>query len=138
MAACDSGARPPDAQAAVSLMSAELRSGSMWPTANSRPFRCSASAPPPPVQTRPTCSGWSIRFGRRPRWGWALRDADEATSALVARGKSIDLEEFSGVGVGLGPGEPLMRLDTRVFPDVAGVVGGVVAEAAPQPLDSSP
>ncbi|HVV49355.1 MAG TPA: hypothetical protein VHO06_06845, partial [Polyangia bacterium] len=40
----------------------------------------------------------------------------------------------SGVGVGFGPGDPLVRPFPRLFPDVAGVVGGVVAEAAPQPL----
>jgi len=73
-----------------------------------------------------------------PDQGCVLRDVDEATSALVARGSSIDLEELSGVGVGFGPADPLMRPFPRVFPDVAGVVGGVVAEAGPQSLGGLP
>jgi hypothetical protein len=73
-----------------------------------------------------------------PDQGCALRDVDQATSALVARGSSVDLEELSGVGVGFGPGDPLVRPFPRLFPDVAGVVGGVVAEAAPQPLSVLP
>ena len=37
-----------------------------------------------------------------PDQGCAIRDADLATRALAARGGSVDLEELSGVAVGLG------------------------------------
>jgi hypothetical protein len=139
VAACDSGTRPPDAQAAVSLMSAELSirfdvADGKQPTVSVLGFRAAAAGP----DATDVLGLVDPLSAAAPDQGCALRDVDEATSALVARGSSIDLEELSGVGVGLGPGEPLMRLDPRVFPDVAGVVGGVVAEAAPQPLDLLP
>jgi hypothetical protein len=139
VAACDSGARPPDAQAAVSLNSAELSirfdvADGKQPTVSVLGFRAAAAGPDAPD----VLGLVDPLSAAAPDQGCALRDVDEATSALVARGSSIDLEELSGVGVGLGPGVPLLRLDPRVFPDVAGVVGGVVAEAAPQPIDLVP
>ncbi len=140
MAACDSGARPPDAQAAVSLTSAELSirfdvADGKQPTVSVLGFRAATAGPDAPD----VLGLVDPLSAAAPDQGCALRDVDEATSALVARGSSIDLEELSGVGVGLGPGEPLLCVSIpRVFPDVAGVVGGVVAEAAPQPLDLLP
>ena len=83
---------------------------------------------------------WSIRCRpRRPDQGCALRDVDVATSAL-GRARQLDRSRGArGVGVGLGAGRAADCASIpRVFPDVAGVVGGVVAEAAPQPLTSSP
>jgi hypothetical protein len=138
-AACDSGARPPDAQATVSVTSAELSIRfdvveGKPPTVSVLGFRAATAGPDAP-DVLGLVDPLSVAA---PDQGCALRDVDEATSALVSRGSSIDLEELSGVGVGLGPGEPLVRPFPRVFPDVAGVVGGVVAEAAPQPLDLLP
>src|SRR5580704_6861490 len=139
VAACDSGPRPPDAQATISVTSAELSirfdvAEGKQPTVSVLGFRAATAGPDAPD----VLGLVDPLSAAAPDQGCALRDVDEATSALVARGSSIDLEELSGVGVGLGPGEPLVRPFPRVFPDVAGVVGGVVAEAAPQPLDLLP
>jgi hypothetical protein len=138
--ACDAGQRTPDAQAVVSVSSAELAvrfevAEGKPPTVSVLGFRASTIAP----DALPDVLGLVDPLSAAaPDQGCALRDVDQATSALVARGSSIDLEELSGVGVGFGPGDPLVRPFPRLFPDVAGVVGGVVAEAAPQPLDLLP
>jgi len=76
-----------------------------------------------------------------PDQGCVLRDVDLANRALATRGGSVDLEELGGVGVGLGgSGSPLtiVRPFPHVYPDVAGVVGGVVGEATPQPITTLP
>ena len=76
-----------------------------------------------------------------PDQGCVLRDVDLANRALVTRGSSVDLEELGGVGVGLGASSgPLtvIRPFPRVYPDVAGVLGGVVAESGPQPITALP
>jgi len=90
-----------------------------------------------------------------------LRDLDLSASALVAQGGSIELQELGGVGLALGSSSPatvtpgaasaagtptlgalatgtIIRPFPRLFPDVATVVGGVVAEAGPMPLGELP
>jgi hypothetical protein len=139
-AACDGGPHPPDAQAVVPVTSAELSvrfevAEGKQPTVSVLGFRASTIGPDAPPDVLGLVDPLSAAA---PDQGCALRDVDQATSALVARGSSIDLEELSGVGVGFGPGDPLVRPFPRLFPDVAGVVGGVVAESAPQPLELLP
>jgi hypothetical protein len=138
-AACDGGPRPPDAQAVVAVNTAELAvrfevADGKPPTVSVLGFRATTAGPDAPD----VLGLVDPLSAAAPDQGCALRDVGEATSALVARGSSIDLEELSGVGVGFGPGDPLVRAFPRLFPDVAGVVGGVVAESAPQPLDLLP
>jgi hypothetical protein len=88
-----------------------------------------------------------------------LRDLDLSANALVAQGGSIELQELGGIGLMLGapdltglPGSAMQTLPTgglatagtivrpfpRLFPDVATVVGGVVAEAGPLQLGGLP
>jgi hypothetical protein len=95
-----------------------------------------------------------------------LRDLDLSASTLVAQGGSIELQELGGIGLQLGasdfapglapalasPGtlpigggtassstaSMILRPFPRLFPDVATVVGGVVAEAGPLPLGGLP
>ncbi len=92
-----------------------------------------------------------------------LRDLDLSASALVAQGGSIELQELGGIGLMLGASEPataapalssgglattgttpgitagmIVRPFPRLFPDVATVVGGVVAEAGPLQLGGLP
>lgn len=141
-AGCDGGAHAPDAQTAISATSAELSirfdvTGEKPPTVSVLGFRAATSGP----DGEDVLGLVDPLSAAAPDQGCVLRDVDEATSALGARGSSIDLEELSGVGVGFGPGDPtlpLLRPFPRVFPDVAGVVGGVVAEAGPQPLATMP
>lgn len=140
VAACDGGPHPPDAQAVVPVTSAELAvrfevAEGKPPTVSVLGFRASTVGPDAPSDVLGLVDPLSAAA---PDQGCALRDVDQATSALVARGSSVDLEELPGVGVGFGPGDPLVRPFPRLFPDVAGVVGGVVAEAAPQPLELLP
>jgi hypothetical protein len=71
-----------------------------------------------------------------------LRDLDLSASALVAQGGSIELQEIGGIGLALGSSDPaadnIVRPFPRLFPDVATVVGGVVAEAGPLPVGVLP
>ena len=71
-----------------------------------------------------------------------LRDLDLSASALVARGGSIELQELGGIGIALGSSDPapgaIVRPFPRLFPDVATVVGGIVAEAGPMQLGVLP
>jgi hypothetical protein len=75
-----------------------------------------------------------------------LRDVDLSASALVARGGSIELQEMGGIGIALGSADPaappvagaILRPFPRLYPDVATVVGGVVAEAGPLALSALP
>ena len=71
-----------------------------------------------------------------------LRDLDLSASALAAQGGSIELQELSGIGLALGdadsPPTTIVRPFPRLFPDVATVVGGVVAESGPLPLATLP
>jgi hypothetical protein len=71
-----------------------------------------------------------------------LRDLDLSAGALVAQGGSIELQELGGIGLALGSSDPaagtIVRAFPRLFPDVATVVGGVVAEAGPLPLVALP
>jgi hypothetical protein len=139
---CDGGGHAPDAQTAVSAASTELSvrfdvAVDKPPTVSVLGFRAATAGP----DGEDVLGLVDPLSAAAPDQGCALRDVDEATSALVARGSSIDLEELSGVGVGFGPGDPslpLLRPFPRVFPDVAGVVGGVVAEAGPLPLTAMP
>jgi hypothetical protein len=76
-----------------------------------------------------------------PEQGCALRDLDLAATTLALRGGSIELRELGGVSVGVAglPGaETLVRPFPRLFPDVATVVGGVVADSGPQPVAALP
>jgi hypothetical protein len=71
--------------------------------------------------------------------GCALRDIDLTTKSLALRGSSIDLQELTGVGVGVGGrNDSILRPYPRLYPDVATVLGGVVAEAGPQNLAALP
>jgi len=90
-----------------------------------------------------------------------LRDLDLSANALVAQGGSIELQELGGIGLMLGASDPtgsptgfsatatspagglatagtIVRPFPRLFPDVATVVGGVVAEAGPLQLGGLP
>ncbi len=132
---CEGETRPPEAAARVMVPSAELAvrfdvADGRPPSASVLGFRASAAGPNAADVLGLVDPLWAAA----PDQGCALHDVDQAASDLAARGESVDLEELSGAGVGFGPGEPLLRPAPRLFPDVAGVIGGVVAEAAPQPL----
>ena len=138
--ACDGGGRVQDAQTQPAAVSAELsvrfEVTDRRSTVSVLGFRAAAAGPEADVLglVDPLAAAAPVQ-------GCVLRDVDLANRALVTRGSSVDLEELGGVGVGLGAaGTPVTVIPTfpRVYPDVAGVVGGVVGEAAPQPITALP
>jgi hypothetical protein len=138
---CDGGGHAQDAQTQPAAYSSELSvrfevSPDRAATVSVLGFRAAAAGPEVDVLglVDPLAAA-------APDQGCILRDVDLANRALATRGSSVDLEELSGVGVGLGAaGSPLtvVRTFPRVYPDVAGVVAGVVGEAAPQPVSALP
>jgi len=60
-----------------------------------------------------------------------LRDIGRAATALSSGENGVELEEFGGVGIGVGEAPTSIRLSPRLFPDVSPAMGGVVSEAGP-------
>jgi hypothetical protein len=142
-AACDGGARAPDARGArASAESAEVSvrfdvSPDKSTSVHVLAFRASVSSAPAqsPLDVLGTVDPLAADA---PEQGCVVRDVDVLTSALGARGASIELEEMSGIGVGLDGAATLLRPFPRLYPDVAAVLGGVVAEVGPQSLAALP
>jgi hypothetical protein len=157
LGACGEAPRAVDAQAAPSAQSAEVSirfdvSPGRLASAQVLAFRATTTS------TQPAGPGGSPDWqpdvlgivdplaAAAPQQGCALRDIDLATTAVMIRGGSIELQELTGIGVGMGNGageglaatETLLRPFPRLYPDVATVVGGVVAESGPHPLATLP
>jgi hypothetical protein len=66
----------------------------------------------------------------------SLRDVAGPARSLGAAGGRVELEALAGWRLDLGDGRTL-NASPRVFPDIASVVGGVVAELAPVGLRSA-
>jgi len=154
LAACGDAPRTASASAASSARSAEVSirfdvSAGRPATVQVLAFRATTTST---LSGSGTPSDWGTDVlglvdplaATSPEQGCALRDIDLATTTLMIRGGSIELQELSGIGVGLGGGEgvagaeALLRPFPRLYPDVATVVGGVVAETGPQPLGALP
>ena len=155
--ACGEAARTIDAPAAPSAQSAEVSirfdvSAGRAPTVQVLAFRATTTMTTPsgggtPADWNPDVLGIVDPLAAAsPEQGCALRDIDLATTAVMLRGGSIELQELTGIGVGLGAsaGEALPAADTllrpfpRLYPDVATVVGGVVAETGPHAVVTLP
>ena len=67
-----------------------------------------------------------------------LRDVAGQARALRAQGGAVSLEELSGVSVTSGQNGPGLRPAPRVYPPLAEVVGGVIAEAGPVDIAEVP
>jgi hypothetical protein len=67
-----------------------------------------------------------------------LRDVAGQARALRAQGGTVNLEELSGVSVTSGPDGPGLRPAPRVYPPLAEVVAGVIAEAGPLDIAEVP
>ncbi|HEX4404758.1 MAG TPA: hypothetical protein VH560_08010 [Polyangia bacterium] len=153
LAACGDAPRAASASTTPSAQSAEVSirfdvSAGRPATVQVLAFRATTTSSLPGAGT-PTDWGTDVLglvdplAATSPEQGCALRDIDLATTTLMIRGGSIELQELSGIGVGLGGGEgvaaeALLRPFPRLYPDVATVVGGVVAETGPQPLGALP
>jgi hypothetical protein len=158
LGACGEAPRTVDAQVAPSAQSAEVSirfdvSAGRTPTVQVLAFRATTTATSPTAAAdwRPDVLGIVDPLAATaPEQACALGDIDLATTAVMLRGGSIELQELTGIGVGLGgtgeasnnealpAPETLLRPFPRLYPDVATVVGGVVAETGPQPVTSLP
>lgn len=148
--ACGAPPRAVDAQAATATESAEIAirfdvSGGKPTSAQVLAFRATTTlGAAGPNDWHPDVLGIVDPLAAAaPDQGCALRDIDLAATALVLRGGSIELTEMTGIGIGVGgaglPGaETLLRPFPRLYPDVATIVGGVVAEAGPTHLAALP
>jgi hypothetical protein len=143
------GAPPPsvDAQAAPATESAEIAirfdvSAGKPKTAQVLAFRATTTVPGSNAWHPDVLGIVDPLAAASPDQGCALRDIDLAATTLMLRGGSIELQEMTGIGVGVGgagaSGESLLRPFPRLYPDVATIVGGVVAEAGPTPLTALP
>lgn len=151
LSACGGPPRSVDAQAAPTAESAEVSirfdvSAGKPPTVEVMAFRATTtstlSGPTGPIAWKADVLGIVDPLAATaPEQGCALRDIDLAANTLMLRGGSIELREMTGIGVGIAglPGaETVVRAFPRLYPDVATVVGGVVAEALPQSLAALP
>jgi hypothetical protein len=169
LSACGDAARPVDAQTAPSTQSAEISirfdvSAGHPSTVQVLAFRATTTTTTTttttgastaalsggsngPVDWHPDVLGIVDPLAAAaPEQGCALRDIDLATTAVVLRGGSIELQELTGIGVGMTAGtgeglaatEMLLRPFPRLYPDVATVVGGVVGETGPHALSALP
>jgi hypothetical protein len=146
LSGCGGPPRAIDAQAAPPAESAEVSirfdtSAGKPPTVEVMAFRAATSTATPGPWQPDVLGIVDPLAAAAPEQGCALRDIDLAATTLMLRGGSIELREMTGIGVGVAglPGaETVVRAFPRLYPDVASVVGGVVAEAPPQPLATLP
>jgi hypothetical protein len=138
-AACDAGPRPPDVAAPPSSLTAEV--SVRFDTSPQRPtsvsvlaFRAATSG----IERNEVLGIVDPLAAAAPDHDCAVRDLDLSASTLLARGGSIELQEMTGIGIGLGNADTLLRPFPRLYPDVATVVGGVVAETGPLVIDTLP
>jgi hypothetical protein len=137
--ACDGGPRVPDASVVPSALTAEV--SVRFDVSPQRPANVSVLAFRAAITGIDRADVLGIvdpLAASEPERDCALRDVDVSANALSARGGSIELQEMSGIGIGLGGGTLLLRPFPRLYPEVATVVGGVVAEAGPLALGALP
>lgn len=73
-----------------------------------------------------------------PESGCELRDVAGTARMVRAQGGLINLEELSGVSLQTEDGDEPLRPAPRVYPPLADVVSGVIAEAGPKDLSKVP
>jgi hypothetical protein len=166
LAACDGVQRARDASAPPSLQTSEISirfdvSPQKAPVVSVLAFHATVAG----VLQRDVLGIVDPLAAAAPDHDCELRDLDLSASTLVAQGGSIELQELGGIGLQLGapdfvpslaPALPapgslptgatapstmtgmILRPFPRLFPDVATVVGGVVAEAGPLQLGALP
>jgi hypothetical protein len=139
---CEGSSRAPDAQARANAESAEVSvrfdiSPAKETIVEVLAFRATVSALQDLV--RPDVLGTVDPLAAAgPSQGCMARDVDVANRVLSARGASIELQELTGIGIGLGDGATLLRPSPQLYPDVAAGVGGIVAQVGPQPVAALP
>lgn len=131
IAACDSSQKGRDASAATGQTSSEVSirvdvpQGSA-PSVSVLAFRATLSG----TATADVLSVVDPLVGPPPSGVCERRDVAGAARNLGALGARVDLEALNDVSVDLGS-TPVVRPGPRVYPALAAVVAGVVAEAGP-------
>jgi hypothetical protein len=138
-AGCDAGPRPPDVAAPPSALTGEVSvridaSPQKAASVSVLAFRAAIAG----IDRADVLGIVDPLAAAEPDHDCALRDVDLSASSLLARGGSIELQEMSGIGIGLPNTDAVVRPFPRLYPDVATVVGGVVAEAGPLRIDTLP
>jgi predicted small secreted protein len=104
------------------------------PTASVLAYRASASG----IGTDDVLSVVDPLTAPAPEGACTVRDVASAARSLGALGGRVDLEALFGLRLDLGAGSPALSPSARVYPELASVVGGVVAEAGPVELNAAP
>jgi hypothetical protein len=73
-----------------------------------------------------------------PESGCVRRDVAVAARTIGAHGGKVELEALGALTLDLGAGVPYLRPLSRVYPELASAVGGVVGEAGPIDLVVAP
>jgi hypothetical protein len=73
-----------------------------------------------------------------PEAGCVRRDVAVSARTIGLHGGKIELEALGALSLDLGAGTPALRPLSRVYPELASAVGGVVSEAGPVELGFSP
>ena len=139
-AACDTTPRGRDAAAGAQRVSeAAVRFevvGDGSPSVSMLAYRASASG----ISTDDVLSIVDPLTAPAPEGFCVVRDVAGAPRALGASGGKVELEALSGLhlDLALGAGNIAVTPSPRVYPDLASVVGGVVAEAGPVALEGAP
>jgi hypothetical protein len=137
VAACDSTPRGRDA-AAPGQKTAEVAVrfelvGDAPPSASMLAYRAQASG----IGTDDVLNIVDPLTAPAPEGTCAFRDVAGSARALGALGGRVDLEALPGWHLELGANRGSLAPTPRVYPDVAAVVGGVVAEAGPISLENA-
>jgi len=137
-AGCDTSPRGRDASAPVPQRSAEISVRIDAPAAGEPfvsvlAFRASATG----GGTGDLLGLVDPLVSAAPTGGCELRDVAGGARALRAQGGAVELEALPSVSVDLGGGR-FLRPAPRVYPQLAGVVGGVVGEAGPTDVAQVP
>jgi hypothetical protein len=135
---CDTGSHGRDASPAASQrlsqvsVRLDLPSGSA-PSVSMLAFRAETSDMPP----ADVLAAVDPLVAPAPESSCELRDVAGSARALRAQGGAVSLQELGGVSLQITPEEALHPVP-RVYPPLAEVVGGVIAEAGPYDLDQVP
>jgi hypothetical protein len=139
-AACDTTPRGRDAAAGGQrIAEAAVRFevvGDGAPSVSMLAYRATASG----VSTDDVLSIVDPLTAPAPEGFCTVRDVAGGARALGASGGKVELEALSGLHLDMGMAAGIMAVtpSPRVYPDLASVVGGVVAEAGPVTLEAAP
>jgi hypothetical protein len=136
--ACDSGSHGKDASTVTSQRLAQVSvrldlPNSGAPSVSVLAFRAEAID----MATSDVLGAVDPLVSPAPESACELRDVAGTARMVRAQGGALNLEEFSGVALQVAEEEPL-RPAPRVYPPLADVVSGVIAEAGPLDLGQIP